>query len=260
MDRVAEYLEGQKLLLSKIEKEYQEKDFKVAIFIINLKHRTDKLNLIKKEFKKLKISEYTIIEGIYGEALSDEELENYSDRQIFIDILNGKELTKPEIGCSASHNEIYKKIIEENYSHAIVFEDDVIIRKSFINFLNQINSETFNFYFDFLLLGYFGMKPKDLKVSSIDKKIAESEIMEFKDEIRHKDRVWGTHAYVISNSGAQKMLAINDKIKFRADGPWNIFVENIKLYATKLKFASQRKVSDLDNDIKNRSWNIWWEH
>jgi glycosyl transferase family 25 len=256
-NKIQNYISAQESVLLEIQSCCKQKDFKIGIFIINLKHRNDKLNLIKKQLENLKISNYTIIDAVYGEEILSEDIEKYADTNVFKNILDGRELTRPEIGCSASHNLIYKKIIAENYSHAIVFEDDVIIKKFFTTFLKKLQQDTTDFYFDFLLLGYFGTGINDTVVSSINKKILDIPILEFKEEARKSDRVWGTHAYVISNCGAQKMLSINDKIKFRADGPWNFFIEGLKLYAMDSKFARQRGRINVQNDITERSSNIW---
>jgi glycosyl transferase family 25 len=249
--KMQKYVDSQESLLADVELNYKNPDFKIGIFVINLKHRTDKLDLIKENLNRLRILEYTIIDATYGQELSEEEIREHVDSSFFLNVLDENQLTRPEIGCSASHNKIYEKIIKENYSHAIVFEDDSQIRSNFSKALQKIKKEKFDFYFDFLLLGYFGTD--DLSVSSINKKVAGLSVLEFSEEARKKDTVWGTHAYIISNSGAQKMLLINKKIKFRADGPWNFFLKSIKLYATEIKFANQIGRRRLQNDITERS-------
>jgi glycosyl transferase family 25 len=250
-NKLQSYIDSQGPLLSNIELSHKEKDFKIGVFVINLKHRTDKLNIIKESLYRAKISDYTIVDAVYGQELSEEEVREHVDTSFFLDVLDDNQLTRPEIGCSASHNKIYETIIKENYSHAIIFEDDSQIRNNFSKALQKIKKEKFDFYFDFLLLGYFGTN--DLSVSSMNKKVAGLSVLEFSEEARKKDTVWGSHAYIISNSGAQKMLLINKKIKFRADGPWNFFLKSIKLYATEIKFANQIGRRRLQNDIIERS-------
>jgi glycosyl transferase family 25 len=251
INKIQEYLGKQDLELLKIESNYSVKDFKLGIFIINLKHRKDKLDMITQNLKKIGILDYTIIDAVYGYELSEEEVKECIDFLFFEDVLDGNYLTRPEIGCSASHNKIYETIINENYSHAVVFEDDSIIDKRFLKFLHKVKKETFNFYFDFLLLGYHG--PNHTSISQINEKVGSVSILEFTEESRKKDTVWGTNAYIISNSGAKKMLLINKKIKFRADGPWNFFLKGIKLYATAIRFANQIGRRNLQNDIIERS-------
>jgi GR25 family glycosyltransferase involved in LPS biosynthesis len=257
IDKIQKYIEEQELILSDIELGCEEKNLKVGIFVINLKHRSDKLEIIKKQLDKLKIFEYTVVDAVYGESLSDDHIKEYADIEVFNNILDGRNLTKSEIGCSASHNEIYKKIVAENYSHAIVFEDDVIIKNIFVKILRQLKSGDLGFRFDFLLLGYFGPGTSTARTAFIDTNFVKTTILEFSESAREENGIWGTHAYVISNCGAKKMLAINDKVRFRADMPWNVFVKGIKLYATGYKFANQRGRANLQNDITERSGNIW---
>jgi glycosyl transferase family 25 len=57
---------------------------------------------------------------------------------LFLDVLDDNQLTRPEIGCSASHNKIYETIIKDNYSHAIIFEDDSQISNNFSKAFQKI--------------------------------------------------------------------------------------------------------------------------
>jgi glycosyl transferase family 25 len=250
-DKLQEYIDNQSPELVKIETNYKAKDFKMGIFIINLKHREDKLKLITQKLKIMGILDYKIIDAVYGYELSEKEISEYTDPLFFKNVLDGNYLTRPEIGCSASHNKIYEIIINENYSHAIVFEDDSVIDKRFSVFLHKIKRNPFDFYFDFLLLGYSGTT--DVFASPINKKVGTLSLLEFSEKAKKEDTLWGSHAYIISNSGAEKMLSINKKIKFRADGPWNFFYKNIKVYATKTKLANQIGSRNLQNDIVERS-------
>jgi len=250
-NKLQSYINSQGTLLSNIELSHKEKDFKIGIFVINLKHRSDKLEIIKNNLERLNIADYTVIEGVYGHELSEAEVFELCDTFFWEETLDSVSLTRPEIGCSASHNKIYETIIRENYSHAIIFEDDAVIDKKFSSFLRKIKKQSFDFYFDFLLFGYFGTT--DVFISPINKKVGTLSLLEFNEEARKQDTLWGSHAYIISNSGAEKMLSINKKIKFRADGPWNFFYKSIKVYATEIKLANQLGRRRLQNDITKRS-------
>jgi glycosyl transferase family 25 len=251
INKLQKYIASHESELSRIESSRIEKGFKIGIFVINLKHRGDKLEIIKKNLERLNISDYTVIEAVYGHKLTEAEVSELCDTSFWEETLDSVSLTRPEIGCSASHNKIYETIIRESYSHAIIFEDDAVIDKKFSSFLHKIKKQPFDFYFDFLMLGYFGTA--DVFISPTKKRVGTLSLLEFNEEAKKQDTLWGSHAYIISNSGAKKMLSVNKKIKFRADGPWNLFYKSIKVYATEIKLASQFGKRRLQNDITERS-------
>jgi GR25 family glycosyltransferase involved in LPS biosynthesis len=128
-------------------------DIKIADkgFLINLKRREDRLHDSLLEFEKLKINGVEIYEGI-----------DYLDR--------------PDLDylcCSATHIEILKKQIENDWEKIIIFEDDfifdpfnsydfnfsLIIEKS----ISTINSENY----DLLYLGTVLMDVSELKNDNI---------------------------------------------------------------------------------------------
>jgi len=124
-------------------------------FLINLKRREDRLKNSLIEFEKLKINGVEIFEAI-----------DYLDR--------------PDLDylcCSASHIEILKKQIENDWEKVIIFEDDFIFDKwdekeefylELINdVINTINSELYDLlYLGTVLMGDIELKNKNIIIPS----------------------------------------------------------------------------------------------
>jgi hypothetical protein len=122
-------------------------DYIDAIFFINLDHRTDRLQQIEDEMKKIGFPYQKIhrVSGIY----------------------------KPEIGalgCGLSHIKVMDIILESNYSTCLVFEDDF----SFTLDINYCKFLLRNFFeskreFDFVMLGGKIMKHESTDSSFLHK-------------------------------------------------------------------------------------------
>ncbi len=81
---------------------------------------------------------YERVEGIDGQSMPISVFENVTDAKVSR-LLLGRELTKGEYGCANAHLLAYKKIIESNYTWAIVLEDDAELSIDFIQQLDQID-------------------------------------------------------------------------------------------------------------------------
>jgi GR25 family glycosyltransferase involved in LPS biosynthesis len=104
-------------------------------------------------------------------------------------------LTPGEVGCILSHQKVFRKIIDEKLSLALIMEDDVDIAPSIHKILDYL--EHADFSFDICFLGHH---PLRLKTEPF-LKISDSFELNRVNEI-----VWGAHGYVISLPCAIRML------------------------------------------------------
>ena len=105
----------------------------MKIYVITLKN--SKRDLTIKRLKKLKLK-FEIIYGIDGNKLSKKRLLKIADpKKIELNI--GRKLSLPEIGTSASHLLIYKKIVNQNIKQAIILEDDVYLSNTFSKWIKK---------------------------------------------------------------------------------------------------------------------------
>ena len=119
----------------------------------------------------------------------------------------GKDISLNEIGCSLSHQKIYKKIVDENLDGAFIFEDDAYTCKDIKKIITTIyrNKDKF-LQKNWLVMSrsYINTRRKIFKIDdnySVYKGI----------------RIRYTDAYYIDRLGAEMLLDLNTPIKYVAD-------------------------------------------
>ena len=173
----------------------------IKIYVINLKKRPHRLNYFK-EFYKFNIP-YEVSEAVDGETINIDSLlkTNIIGDIGYQSIINTKhniprkyhyELgTAGAIGCTLSHVNIYKKMVEENInnSFAIIFEDDALVNNiTFEEIKERIESlpEDWHYY-------QFGAG-RPITYTCI------------KNNLFKMTKFQGTHAYAISLNGVKWLL------------------------------------------------------
>src|SRR5579872_3475823 len=100
------------------------------IYLINLKRRPDKLDLMKFKLNKLGV-QYTVCEAVDG-------LDSSLD-QLTSDILAlNNTLTRGAIGLLLTYHQLLSKIISHNYSNVLFLEDDCNFIKDFNTKISQL--------------------------------------------------------------------------------------------------------------------------
>jgi GR25 family glycosyltransferase involved in LPS biosynthesis len=111
-----------------------------------------------------------------------------------------------EIGCCASHREVWHKQVNDGHELVLVLEDDV---RFDITKLNRLASEWDKLpYFEFLHLGWEYYKGYKEQI------IEPVEIYELPD-LWKGDGMWLTHAYITSKWGAEYLL---ERTKVQTNG------------------------------------------
>lgn len=111
------------------------------------------------------------------------------------------------IGCSISHISVWKTFLQSNKQYAVIFEDDIIFNsknlKSDISFYLS-NTPT---DFDLLYLGCFGSDPNNTFFNTTMNLLnISSNFSQINDYIIKPRVALALHAYVISRSGAEKLI------------------------------------------------------
>ncbi|PHM47620.1 glycosyltransferase family 25 protein [Xenorhabdus sp. KK7.4] len=88
----------------------------MKIFVINLEKDIDRKLSIQGQLEKANL-DAEFITGVYGRGLSDEQL-----KKICPDF-NKIYLTLGEVGCSVSHLNVYKKMIDEDISISLILNN-----------------------------------------------------------------------------------------------------------------------------------------
>lgn len=111
------------------------------IYVINMDKDRERMLILDKKLKKLGL-EYERISGVDGEKKYKE--------------LNVKTKLRPgQLGCLLSHLKILEKAKKNNYQNILIFEDDVIFCKNFIEKLVKLLKKVKHNegHFDILYLG-----------------------------------------------------------------------------------------------------------
>lgn len=217
-------------------------------FVISLKDSKDRQKSILDQCKRLGI-EPVFISAVYGRNLTGSEVYQYSNqkkaKQLF-----GRELLLGEIGCALSHKRIYQKIIDENIPYAVILEDDVVIKEGFNEAVKLILA--LDIIWDLILLGHNKGFKKGKEIGSIKSFWSDIELDNKFTIGRVVKGGLGTFGYIISNSGAKKLLEyLNfEKIMF----PIDKITSNSKIINTYGLFPSIVTVDmKFDSMIENES-------
>ena len=217
----------------------------MKIYVINLKRRVDRL---EKFIKNCPLS-ISNIEVIYGYDGSNSNNENDEEKEIF----NTLKMSKGANGVFISHLRIYKDIIENNYEHALIFEDDALFCDNFIEKFNTVCKEFLELKNNDVL--YIGgrfdpnFRMQENNYTKISDNIVTHKINNNIWIPREHDRT--CHAYIISNKCAKLLL---DKFFFENKNicpidHWmiNIFRENnINIYNSEPLLCHSPLIGDSD--------------
>jgi glycosyl transferase family 25 len=173
----------------------------IPIFVINLPQSTDRKAFMQSQCESMGISP-VFIDAVNGKDLSNSEVSQYCNQKKAKQ-LYGRELLLGEIGCALSHKKIYQKIVDENIPYAVILEDDAILKKDFPIVVKKIMAGPLSW--ELILLGHYKSNLKSLKspISLWRKHRITSKFLLG----RLIDFGFGTHGYMITLEGAKKLLS-----------------------------------------------------
>lgn len=185
----------------------------VRYFVINMDKDIDRYKKLQKQFPHIKLER---IQGVDIKKMSDKEKRDATTEIMY------KFGTDGIIGCFLAHKNVWKKIVNENIDYAVVFEDDVNIESDIKDTVNDIVKKQYNF--DILLLGCLSGCKDPKKYSIFD--MMERTLIHGKssptfknidENVIQPEYFSGTHAYIVSNSGAKNLLKEFPKVTFHVD-------------------------------------------
>ena len=160
----------------------------------------------KVEYLKKFNIETEIMIGVNGKTASDEEIDPR------VSPLYKELAPKGAIGCALSHMNVWIRFLQTNDEYAIVFEDDVMLEDNFTDKLNKALLEVPETY-DILYLGCIGCdNNQDFNIFKVSNLLfgktnpLQNNYNQLTDNIASNDFAIGTHAYIVSRKGAQKLL------------------------------------------------------
>lgn len=131
------------------------------VYLINLDRSKDRLKNADIQLKNLGgiFSNYKRISGIDGSILTDDYIKSITTPYAYYYLKNPRERHYQidkigAIGCALSHRNVWKDMIDNNYTNVIIFEDDFQIDdKYFItDYINNLSTDAKIAYFSYLPL------------------------------------------------------------------------------------------------------------
>lgn len=168
---------------------------KIKTYVISLKKAEDRRRHLLKETADFNFMDVEWVEAVNGKELSQTDTERLFNRRLFACRYN--RLPYPgEVGCTLSHHECYRRLLESNIDVALILEDDVF-------FLDHDNVEN-------ILTGGAGLlKEKGKGVMTLsDHRVSSARGKPFVAGYS-LCRVWfafGTNAYLIHKDSAKKLF------------------------------------------------------
>lgn len=228
-----------------------KKKFKdIPIFIISLKKEKQRRKEIKNKLKKLS-NNYYFFDAIDGNCVDWSNKREYLGR--LRRLFYGKDLTKGELGCFFSHKLLLEKIVAEKRDMSLVFEDDVILYNDFKNVIEALINKEITW--DFIR---FIDKPK------LNKKLKLSvhKLFESYTVTRLGTAPGGAYAYIISQTGAKKLLKAMNKIWTPNDTlmgqTWRTYSDNLIIYPPVASWDKKFE-SHIGDDRFKKNLLIGWE-
>lgn len=171
---------------------------KIKTYVINLKDSVIRREAVLAETAKYPFMDVELLEAVDGRKMKPEEIETRFNSKKFID-RNHRSPKRGEIGCTLSHRECYRKLLESEEEFALILEDDVNflypedVETTLADILNEYKDN--NPYFITLAM-HFVYYPKKCR------KLGKYTFYEIYN-------AYGTCAYLINRRAAECLLSVS---------------------------------------------------
>ncbi|MBF0548721.1 MAG: glycosyltransferase family 25 protein [Candidatus Riflebacteria bacterium] len=184
------------------------------MFVVNLPRSLNRKKFMSEQLDSLGIS-FEFMEAIDGENLSIEEVKIKHGLERSGSYVYKRSLCKGEIGCALSHFQIYRKIVAENIEVACILEDDASLSADFAEMLDYHLVKSYEW--EILLLGHFGDYSGGENKLGVECAGNPINFVKNSKISRPIEMAHGSHAYIIKNSAAGKLLNFAFPVRMPAD-------------------------------------------
>ena len=203
-------------------------------FVINLKERTDRWEKINNKFDKtqLKLQRF---DATYGKDLSQSYIDSATTPFCRQFCSNGM------IGCWLSHYRLWKLIVKNYLNNVLILEDDAEPVDGFNEKIGVVLDSIPKDY-DLVYIGCYGSCSEGGSIGY--KYLLGGSNIDYNEHLMIPYSPYCTHAYLLSNKGANKLLNSKDmkKISYHVDYAIinNIYTNpDFKMYAVKSSLITQ---------------------
>ncbi len=186
----------------------------MQIYVVSLSSASERRKLISEQLDKLNLK-YTFFDAVLGSQIYDIPSE-YSDSLAHKN--ENRPLTKGEVGCAASHRNLYSLISQSEEPYALILEDDAQINPDLPSFLAAIEPHL-----------------KDSMIVTLErcdcykKKNALSIYKDYKmvePKFIREGSIAQTAGYIITKQAAELIKDINKPVSFPADS-WGHYIGKV---------------------------------
>lgn len=181
----------------------QNKSTPPPIRIINLEKYQDRRLNMRNQLDAMGL-DYQLVSAVDGDRLTQEQVDEvYSEADALRYLF--RPLTRGEIGCAMSHISVYREMVREGIETMLILEDDVVLEQATVQVLAASNR--FPTGWDIVFLNY-GCNSLNTLLYRIPHRLRV-----YRHQLRKPMGKWKldlTGAYIISKSGAEKLLSQTD--------------------------------------------------
>ncbi len=219
------------------------------VYVINLDKKSDRWDDIQLNFSEtgLKLNRWN---GINGTDLSDKQIS-----EITTPLCNTM-CSYSMIGCALSHIGIWRHIVKNNLDSVLILEDNAYPVDNFNELLKEYWKQVPKGW-DMVYLGGYGSCDKNELVSKLNTLISGKKNKKIYKDGKLMKNVYkpagsfATHAYMISNKGAKKLLNHDafKKISYHIDSVIanNIVGDDFNIYTVDPMLVYQKCNADYSN-------------
>jgi glycosyl transferase family 25 len=227
----------------------------MKVYVISLARAKDRRQSITKQLNRLHC-DYTIIDAVDGYALSQEELFTLADPEA---IARAPRYLNPgQIGCSQSHLNCYKSISTDNLRHALILEDDMVLRSFSLEKLKLL-AEKYATEKSVILL-YYRSPPsgRTCHFQFIENHTSSFTASRIAYPLTTEDIPLCTGAYIITRAACQSLASNLAPIAHGAD-QWDVFLSNGWIDHLFVVHPRLAKGASFDSEIKySESYDVAW--
>lgn len=170
---------------------------KIKTYVINLEKSVERREKVLTELAKYDCLDVELVKAVDGRALSKEDTDRLFDRGRFKRRYHLCSPKPGEIGCTLSHRECYKRLLESDEAYALILEDDV-------EFHNPQKIEAVLHS----LMSYLTGKDPMVITFTVHSLYNKKKSFNIDGYVFHKVYLaFGTCAYLINRKAARKMLS-----------------------------------------------------
>lgn len=180
-----------------------------------MKSSVRRRKMMERQLNKLGLP-FEIFEAVQGNDLTQEEILSWYDKDFFEN--RPFYHTNGMVGCTLTHYFLYKKIVEQKISQALILEDDMILGKTLPSLINQISKKIRND--EVIMLFYQSYFPINFYNSSEENVQGNYNLY----QVNNLKGLRSTAAYIITYEGAKSMMNGYLPISFFPDD-WKKFYD-----------------------------------